>query len=218
MTSNKFTAGIFDLDGTRTDPGSGIVATIRGVLATLGVKMPPRAELAWCVGPPLREIFTRILEPAGKAEMADRAASLYVQNYAQAGVGEHAVYPGVARMLSELRAAATRLYVVTSKNAAAAERILGLCGLRRYFDDVAGNARLDDKSDTVRDLIERERLDRSATAIVGDRAHDVVAGKRNGIYTIGVTYGYGSREELAAAGADRICDSPADLTQALLAA
>src|SRR5579859_1847115 len=215
MAHRKFTAIIFDLDGTLTDPGSGIIATLRGVLATLDVKMPPRAQMAWCVGPPLREIFTRLLEPAGKGEMVDQASALYLQNYAHAGALESTVYPGVMQMLTELRGTA-RLFVVTSKNAAAAERILGLCGLRRYFDDVAGNARLDDKSDAVRDLIERERLDRATTAIVGDRAHDIVAGQRNALYAIGVTYGYGSREELAAAGADLICDNPADLARLLL--
>lgn len=216
MTERKLAAVIFDLDGTLTDPGSGIIATIRGVLATLDVRMPPRGALAWCVGPPLREIFTRLLEPEGKLDLVDRAAALYLQNYAHAA--QSACYPGVAPMLAELRGAPARLFVVTSKNGAAAERILGLCELRRYFDDVAGNARLDHKSDTVRDLIERERLDCAASAIVGDRAHDVIAGRRNGLYSVGVTYGYGSREELAAAGADRICETPSDVTRALLTA
>jgi phosphoglycolate phosphatase len=93
--------------------------------------------------------------------------------------------------------------------------MLGLCGLKRYFEIVVGNGRLDDKSDMVGELIESERLDRTATAMVGDRAHDIVAGKRNGIFTVGVAYGYGGREELAAAGADRICDTPADVARVL---
>src|SRR4029077_3301524 len=139
-----------------------------------------------------------------------QAAALYVQNYAQAGAAQSTVYPGVTQMLAELRVAA-RLFVVTSKNTAAAERILGLCGLRRYFEAVAGNGRLDDKSDIVRELIEREQLDRAAAAIVGDRKHDIVAAKRNGIFTTGAAYGYGSREELTAAEADRICESPAEV-------
>jgi phosphoglycolate phosphatase len=118
-------------------------------------------------------------------------------------------------MLAELRGAA-RLYVVTSKNTATAERILERCGIRRYFEAVVGNGRLEDKSDMVGDLIESERIDRVGAAMVGDREHDIVAGKRNGIFTIGVTYGYGGREELATAGADRICDTPAEVARALL--
>jgi phosphoglycolate phosphatase len=213
---SRFSSVIFDLDGTLTDPASGIAATIRAVLATLGVQPPRRAELGWCVGPPLREIFTRLLEPVGRSELVDQAAALYVQNYAQVGAAESTVYPGVAQMLTELRGA-MRLFVVAAKSTTAAERVLGLCGLRRYFDEVCGNGRLDDKSDLIRELIERERLDCATTAIVGDRDHDIVAGKRIGIFTIGVAYGYGSREDLAAAGADRICESPAEVAQVLLA-
>ena len=214
---SRFSAVFFDLDGTLTDPGSGITATIRGVLATLGINPPPREELKWCVGPPLREIFVRLLEPAGKSDLAEQAAALYMRHYAEAGAAESTVYSGVNEMLAELRAAA-RLFVVTSKNTTTAERILGMRALRRHFEGVAGNARLDDKSDMVRELIERERIDRAAAAIVGDRAHDIVAGKRNGIFTIGVTYGYGSRDELAAAGADRICESPAEVARLIISA
>jgi phosphoglycolate phosphatase len=188
----------------------------------MGIKPPPPEELKWCVGPPLRKIFERLLEhhevnaegaPAAKAEMVEQAAALYLHRYAESGAAESVVYKGVARMLTELQTTA-RLFVVTSKNTATAERILGMCGLRRHFVDVIGNGRLEDKSDMVRELIEHEGD--AAAAIVGDREHDIIAGKRNGIVTIGVTYGYGSREELAAAGADSICDSPAEITSTLL--
>ena len=216
MTERRLTAVIFDLDGTLIDPANGIIAAIRGVLATLDARMPPRAELAWCVGPPLREIFKQLLEPDSKSALVDRAVSLYVQNYAQVAAAESVAYPGVPPMLSELCAAAARLYVVTSRNRAVTERVLEQSKLRRYFDDVSGNARLDDNGDAVRDVIERAELDRTATAIVGDRPHDVVAGKRNGICSIGVTYGHGCRDELANAGADHICETPAELTRLLL--
>jgi len=70
----------------------------------------------------------------------------------------------------------------------------------------------------VRDLIDRERVEHRAAAMVGDRDHDIVAGRRSGIFTVGVTYGYGRREELEAAGADRICESPAEVARLLLSA
>ena len=211
----KYSTLIFDLDGTLTDPGSGIVSSIRSVLATMNVESPRPEELKWCVGPPLREIFARLLEPAGKGGLVDQAAGLYMQHYAAVGAAESTTYKGVTQMLVELKAAA-RLFVVTSKNTVIAERILGMCALRRYFEDVIGNGRLDDKSDMVHELMDRERIDRTTAAIVGDRVYDIVAGKRNGIFTIGVEYGYGSREELAAAGADRICESPAEVAHLLL--
>jgi phosphoglycolate phosphatase len=210
---------LFDLDGTLTDPGVGIVSTIRQVIAELGVEPPLAAELRWCMGPPLMEVFTRLLEPAGKGELAPRAASLYMQRYAAAGAAESMPYAGVEAMLEGLRGKAC-MYVVTSKSGAIAERIIVAClgarALGRYFEEVVGNARFEDKSDAVRGLMERAQMEAAATAIVGDRAHDIDAGKRCGIVTVGVTYGYGSREELAAEGADYIADDPATVAKYLL--
>jgi phosphoglycolate phosphatase len=239
----KYSIVIFDLDGTLTDPGAGIVNTIRSVIAELGGKAPRAEELKWCVGPPLREIFTRLLAPAGKEERAEsegrgglgaaagtnesktpsigeavgRASALYLQRYAESGAAESVAYQGVNQVLTELRKVA-RLFVVTSKNTATAERILGMCGLKRYFEEVIGNGRLNDKSDMVRDLIDREGIERATAAMVGDREFDIRAGKNNGIFSIGVTYGYGSRAELEAAGADRLCESPTEVARLLLSA
>jgi phosphoglycolate phosphatase len=150
-------------------------------------------------------------------EAVGRASALYLQRYAESGAAESVAYQGVKQMLTELRKVA-RLFVVTSKNTATAERILGMCGLKRYFEEVIGNGRLNDKSDMVRDLIDRERIERATAAMVGDREFDIRAGKNNGIFSIGVTYGYGSREELEAAGADRLCESPAEVARLLLSA
>ena len=141
-------------------------------------------------------------------EAVGRASALYLQGYAESGAAESVAYQGVKQMLTELRKVA-RLFVVTSKNTATAERILGMCALKRYFEEVIGNGRLNDKSDMVRDLIDRERIERATAAMVGDREFDIRAGKNNGIFSIGVTYGYGSLAELEAAGADRLCESPA---------
>ncbi len=211
----KFKDILFDLDGTLTDPGAGIVKTIRHVLGELGVEPPAGDDLRWAVGPPLREIFVRLLDPHGRAELAERAAAIYMAAYAAHGATESATYRGVERMLKELRESA-RLYVVTFKNTAIAERILGMCAIGRYFSAVAGNARLADKSGMVRELIERERIEPGAAAIVGDREHDIAAGRSNGLFTIGVAWGYGSVAELEAAGAERICSTPAELADFLL--
>jgi phosphoglycolate phosphatase len=210
---------LFDLDGTLTDPGGGIVNTIRHVLAGLDVTVPPAEELGWCMGPPLRDVFARLLEPAGKGELAPQAASLYLQHYAVAGVAESRVYPGVEAMLEGLRRK-VRMYVVTNKRVAIAERVITQClgarAIGRYFEEVMGNARLDDKSAVVRELIERERMESTATIIVGDREHDAMAGKRCAIGAVGVTYGYGSREELIAAGVDYLADDPAAIARFIL--
>ncbi len=211
----KFKDILFDLDGTLTDPGAGIVKTIRYALDELGVEPPAGDDLRWAVGPPLREIFVRLLVPHGKADLADRAAAIYLASYAASGAAESAPYRGVERMLRELRGD-SRLYVVTFKNTATAERVLALCAIGRYFAAVAGNARLADKNDMVRELMERERIEAGSAAIVGDREHDIAAGGKNGLFPIGVTWGYGSRAELEAAGAERICSTPAELADFLM--
>ena len=181
---------------------------------------PPAADdLRWCMGPPLSEVFTRLLEPEGKIEIVGQAVSLYLQDYAAAGAAHSKVYPGVEAMLDRLRGR-VRLYVVTNKSRVIAERIITQClgarALGRYFEELVGNARLDDKSAAMRELLEREHMEPAATVIVGDRNHDVIAGKRCGVSAVGVAYGYGSREELAEAGADYIADDPAAIARFVL--
>ena len=111
-----------------------------------------------------------------------------------------------------------RLFVVTSKNTAVAEQILTTHSLRDHFEYIAGterDGRFTRKADAVRFILEWGNLDLDTTVIVGDREHDMLAGKSNRIFTLGVTYGYGSYSELVGAGADHIADSPRQLLQLL---
>jgi phosphoglycolate phosphatase len=111
-----------------------------------------------------------------------------------------------------------RLFVVTSKTTPIAEQILITHSLRGYFETVVETERddhYDNKADAVRFVLEASKLEFDSTTIVGDREHDLIAGKRNGIFTVGVTYGYGSRRELTEAGADRLCNTPRELWKLL---
>jgi phosphoglycolate phosphatase len=214
---NRFTSVLFDLDGTLIDPGTGIAGTIQFVLDRLAPTSAFDRSLPWYVGPPLTEIFRRLLLPDCGSELIERAVSLYLERFATHGAQESAVYPGIADMLMEL-SIKLRLFLVTSKNTSIAEQILTTHFLRSHFEGVIGSesdGRFANKADTVRFMAERAKLDLDATAIVGDREHDVIAGKRNGIFTVGVTYGYGTRHELVCAGADRLCDSPHELLELL---
>jgi len=167
------------------------------------------------VGPPLNEIFGRVLPPDRGGELIERAVSLYIERFATHGALESVVYPGITEILEELRIN-TRLFLVTSKNTAVAEQMLTAHLLRNYFDGVIGterDSRFANKADAVRFILKQANLNPEATAIVGDRMHDIIAGKGNGIFTVGVTYGYGTRGELIGAGADRICDTPRELLE-----
>jgi phosphoglycolate phosphatase len=214
---NRLTNILFDLDGTLVDPGEGISRTIRFVLDRLAPESHFDASFGWYVGPPLREIFRRLL-PGSSTELIESAVSLYLERFESNGARESTVYPGIAEMLANL-CSSRRLFLVTSKDTPIAEQILTAHSLRSYFETLIGTERddrFDNKGDAVRFLLEEAKLKSYATAIVGDREHDLIAGRRNGIFTVGVTYGYGSRRELTEAGADRICDTPGELSELLV--
>jgi phosphoglycolate phosphatase len=207
----------FDLDGTLVDPGLGISDSIQHALKCLGVAPPPAENLRWCVGPPLREIFSKLLPASARAEDLEHAVALYQERHSSVGLYQSAAYEGVTAMLARLCDGA-RLFVVTSKLTASAERILQALSLRSYFDTVTGSSpdgTLADKGDAVATILKQEKIDANSAAIVGDRAYDVLAGKRNGVFTIGVAYGYGTTSELIQWGADQICDNPASVTEFL---
>jgi phosphoglycolate phosphatase len=173
----------------------------------LDVEPPRDDELLWCVGPPLHESFARLL-PGGETATIERAVSAYVERYDSIGYRENRVYAGVPAMLTTL-GANRRLVLVTAKRQQIAESILELFELRPYFEGVFGierSGRFADKRQLVHYVVETLGLDRSETVIVGDRIHDIEAGRHNGLFTIGAAWGYGTAQELA--GADQICESP----------
>lgn len=210
-------AVLLDLDGTLTDNHDGITRSIVHALTTLGAPVPDAAALAACIGPPLRASFARLLATADPATV-ERAIAHYRSRYAEVGWQENRVYAGVHAALDALAAEGARLFLCTSKPQPYAERIVArfdldarLAGV--YGADLAGT--LDDKARLMSRLIEREGLDAPACAMVGDRHHDIDAARANGVPAIGVLWGYGSREELEAAGAQALAALPADLPGAI---
>jgi phosphoglycolate phosphatase len=215
----KFTNLLFDLDGTLTDPALGITRCYLHAFAALGRDAPQTDALLRLIGPPMRQGFRELLDTCDPA-LVERAVSLYRERYARAGLFENEVYPGVEAMLADLRGAGFRLFVATSKLARFVAPILEHFRLAEFFSGLYGSApdaSLDDKADILAHLVAAERLDPSATLMIGDREHDVFAARRNRIAALGVTYGYGARPELVAAGADFICDTPAEVAALILA-
>ena len=201
---------LFDLDGTLTDPGEGIVKCFQYALRRLGRPCPPGEELNRLIGPPIRLAFGVLLQ-SRDGGLIEQAVVAYRERFASAGLYENRVYDGVPGMLEGLRDDGCRLYLATSKPQVYAEEVLRHFSLDAYFDDVQGNelgGRLDDKAELVAELMERRGLAAGDSLMVGDRRHDIAAAKGNGLRCVGVTYGYGSEEELAAAGADHIVGGP----------
>lgn len=200
----------FDLDGTLTDPREGIVGCIRHALRRLECLVPPDPELDCCIGPPLRESFCRL---AGEAR-ADAAVEHYRERFREAGMFENSVYPGVPQALQALEAAGWRLLVVTSKPGVFAEQILRHFELARYFAAIHGSELSGlraDKSELIAHVLAVEGIVPEGALMIGDRAHDVVGARNNGLRSAGVLWGYGSREELTTAGADRLYTNLAEL-------
>ena len=208
----------FDLDGTLTDPKPGITGSIQYALHKLGRPVPSQDELAWCIGPPLRGSFVTLL---GGEDHADRAVELYRERFSDIGLFENSVYSGIEPVLATLGRSGFRTFVATSKPHVFAQRIIDHFGLSRYFERVFGSE-LDGtrvhKADLLTYALARTGVDPARSLMIGDRSHDVLGAKANGIAAIGVTYGYGSREELIAAGARHLCDSPQAIPDAILAA
>ena len=205
---------LFDLDGTLTNPGSGITRCLRHALEGLGRPAPRASELAWCVGPPLRESFARLLGTSD-ASLIDEAVALYRERFASVGMFENAVYPDVRGGLVELRDAGHQLWVVTSKPHVYARRILAHFGLLDLFVAVHGSELSGERSDKgllLRDVLGAERWD-TLPYMVGDRRHDVEGAHANGLQAIGVLWGYGGRAELEAAGADVLVGSMPELVE-----
>ena len=204
---------LFDLDGTLTDPFEGITNCLRYSLENLNIACPRTQVLASYIGPPLRQTFSALLQSTDDV-LIERAVALYRERFAVTGLYENRVYANVPEMLRELTTHSYSLFVATSKVKAYAEKILDHFSLGSYFVGVFGSepgGRFDDKADLLEELIRTHNLISGETMMVGDRKHDVIAAKKNGMRSLGVTYGYGSIEELREAGADYVCRSPMDV-------
>ncbi|MEI3651248.1 MAG: HAD family hydrolase [Dolichospermum lemmermannii FEM_B0920] len=204
---------LFDLDGTLTDPKPGITRCIQYALSELGYKPPDANELLWCIGPPLKSSFSQLLQTSDDT-LLEEAILLYRSRFSRIGLFENSLYPQIPETLKIIRAAGYQTFVATSKPQIYATRIIEYFDLAPFFDGVYGSE-LDGnrsvKGDLISYIIEREILLPSTVVMVGDRLHDIIGAKKNNIAAIGVTYGYGIREELETHKADLIADCPDEI-------
>ncbi len=203
---------LFDLDGTLTDPKTGITRCIQYALEQLGVPVPPVDELVWCIGPPLLGSLEKLLK--GDTRRAEIALSLYRERFQQVGKFENIVYPEIPNLLAQLNRREYQLFVATSKPRVYARDIIAHFNLSKFFQKIYGSeldGTLSQKADLIGHILEKENLPAQNTLMVGDREHDIIGAKACGVQGLGVTYGYGSREELEEAGANHIIDAPTQL-------
>ena len=216
MSQKRYDAVLFDLDGTLTESGLGIMRSAAFALAELGAPELPEETLRKFVGPPLLESFMRY---GGLSEArALEAVAKYRERYGEVGWRENRFYPGVAPLVRALKRAGTRVLLASSKPESACLRILEHFGLLPWLDGVFAiqwSEHHADKAEIVARAL--SSLPEGARAcMVGDRSYDIEGAKANGIAAVGVSYGYGSAEELEDAGADAVAGSPAELRALLL--
>jgi phosphoglycolate phosphatase len=208
---------LFDLDGTLTDPFVGITKCIQYALKTLGREVPAADELRWCIGPPLHESFLSLLKSSDD-RLASEALRIYRERFGTVGLFENEIYSGIEVCLQELSQKGYTLSIATSKPTVFATRIVEHFKLAEYFCEVDGSE-LDgtrsDKTSLIRHILERDQLDPTDVIMIGDRKHDMIGAKNNQVVGIGVLWGYGSIDELEAAGASLCIIARSELVNAI---
>lgn len=209
---------LFDLDGTLTDPMLGITRSVQYALHRFGIEVDDLRTLCRFIGPPLKESFRDFY--GMDDEQATRAVALTREYFAPRGIFENRLYEGIPELLTELQAAGCMLAMATSKPEPFARQIAEHFRLADRFT-LIGGATMDGTRTAKRDVVRYvlgalDVEDPTAAVMIGDRRYDIEGAAAEGIASIGVLWGYGSREELAAAGAGQIVGTIPELRALLL--
>lgn len=207
-----------DLDGTLINSQPGILASSLAALRALGHEPGEDLDMKGAIGPPLEDIMQGLLQRFGDDRVGE-AVVAYRQHYGESGLFKSEPYPGIGSSLRRMQQAGLQIYLATSKREIFAIRILEHLGLAAYFNGIYGSlpgGELDHKPELLAHIMSQRDLTPSRGLMVGDRRHDITGAHAVGVRGLGVLWGYGSREELEAAGADRLVPSTADLAPAVL--
>lgn len=207
-----YKAVLFDLDGTITKPESGIYKSLYYVAKTQNLTLPPEERLKEFIGPPLQLSFMKFF--GADAQESERLVACYREYYTVNGVLDCELFDGTENMIKTLHGLGVKILLATSKPQPLAEATLQHFDLLKYFYGVCGagvtleNA---DKSLIVSRAIAASGENECDIIMVGDREYDVIGANNNGIKSLGVLYGYGTRDELEKAGATYIAETPYDV-------
>ena len=209
----------FDLDGTLTDPKEGITKSVKYALNAFGIQVHNLDSLTCFIGPPLLSSFMEYYNFSRND--AEFAVKKYRERFSSVGIFENKVYSGVPEMLKILKSNGKTLCIATSKPTVFADRILDKFDLKKYFTQIMGSE-LDgtrcDKADVIKELMEiisNKGIAADNAVMVGDRKHDIIGAKANGLTSVGVEFGYAEKYELANAGADYIAANMEELLSIL---
>lgn len=190
---------LIDLDGTLTDPKVGITTSARYGLNKVGHPIADSENIDWIIGPPLKASLAKLLDVDLNDDLAEQALLGYRERFAVTGLFENHLFEDVAATLAELKARGYGLFLATAKPEVYAKQILEHFNLLQYFDYPYGSelsGERTNKADLIAYILEKEKLIPEECLMIGDREHDILGARQNGIETIAVSYGYGSAQEL----------------------
>lgn len=203
---------LFDLDGTLTNPERGITNSVAYSLKFFGIDVDDKSELRKFIGPPLKQSYITFYN--FDDEKADEAVAKYREYFAPKGLYENEVFDGIPELLQCLKDRGYRLAVATSKPTVYSEKICEHFNLSKYFDKIIGSeldGRRTNKAEVIQYAVDSLKINRENCIMIGDRLHDMIGSKQNGIKAIGVTFGFGSKQELIENGADYIAETVAEI-------
>ncbi|WP_333649592.1 HAD family hydrolase [Lacrimispora sp.] len=204
---------LFDLDGTLTDSKEGITKSVQYALKAFGVEEEELDRLCCFIGPPLKDSFMKYY--GFSEEDAKKAVTVYREYFSARGLYENKVYEGAEKVLQSLLDSGKKLYVASSKPEYFVRKILTHFHMDSYFRFMGGSDMEEvrgQKADVIRYVLEECGItDRDKAVMIGDREHDILGAKEVGIDSVGVLYGFGSRQELEQAGAGAIAETIFDL-------
>ncbi|WP_316230443.1 HAD hydrolase-like protein [Bradyrhizobium sp. SZCCHNR1051] len=209
---------LLDLDGTLIDSRPGIAASALAALRSLGHAPDDTLDVTAVIGPPLQDMLRVLLQAFGD-DRVDDAVLAYRQHYGDSGLFGSALYPGIPEALQEMHGAGLRIYLATSKREVFARRILEHLDLASYFNAIHGSVAsgaLDHKPELLAHILAERNIAARDSLMVGDRHHDVAGAHAVRMRSLGVLWGFGSRDELETAGADSLVENPDDLARSVL--
>jgi phosphoglycolate phosphatase len=209
---------LLDLDGTLIDSQPGILASCLATLRALGHEPDETLDIKRSIGPPLEDTMRVLLQRYGDDRVGEAVAA-YRQHYGESGFLGSVPYPGIGSSLKEMQQAGLRIYLATSKRETFARRILQHLGFARYFDgihDSVPGGELDYKPELLAHILSKHNVLLSHSLMVGDRRDDISGAHAVGMRGLGVLWGYGTRDELEASGADQLVESTAGLARTVL--
>lgn len=200
---------IFDLDGTISDPFEGISKSINYALDALDFEVVDPERIRPMIGPPLTDIFEFLIGEVSNQRM-QMLVDKYRERYSSVGYTENVIYKKIPGVIETLSSSGYVLGICTSKRADYAVAIIRMFGLSSHFDFIDGGDVGVHKHDQLERLV-AGGIDANAAVMIGDRHFDINAAKKNGLISVGVSWGFGDANELQAAAPDHLLHSPEQL-------